>query len=124
MNLYQLDKAVNQVYYLEVLKRLHEKVRRPELFTNSWLLHHDNAPAHRTQSMREFLASKQLTVLEHPSYSSDLAPNDFFLYQKIKEILEGRHFDDIQDIKGNTNTALMAIPEKEFQNSFEGCIRH
>ena len=39
--------TVNQVYYLEVLKRLREKVRRkrPELFaSNSWILHHDNAP--------------------------------------------------------------------------------
>jgi hypothetical protein len=26
------------------------------------------------QSVREFLCSKQITVLEHPPYSSDLAP--------------------------------------------------
>ena len=41
--------TVNQVYYLEVLERLREKVRlkRPELFANnSRILHHDNAPAH------------------------------------------------------------------------------
>jgi len=39
--------TVNQVYYLEVLKKLREKVRRklPEIFANnSWILHHDNAP--------------------------------------------------------------------------------
>jgi len=51
--------TVNQVYYLEVLKRLHEKVRRkqPELFANnSWILHHDNAPAHTALSLREFLS--------------------------------------------------------------------
>ncbi|KAF6272388.1 hypothetical protein mRhiFer1_009549 [Rhinolophus ferrumequinum] len=112
--------TVNQVYYLEVLKRPREKVRRPELFANnSWLLHHDNAPAHSALSVREFLASKQITVLEHPPYSPDLAPSDF-LYPKIKETLKGRHFDDLQDIEGNTMTALRAIPEKEFQNCFEG----
>ena len=27
--------------------------------------------------MREFLATKQITVLEHPANSPDLAPNDF-----------------------------------------------
>jgi hypothetical protein len=27
----------------------------------------------------EFLASKQITVLEHPTYSLDLALNDFFV---------------------------------------------
>jgi hypothetical protein len=45
--------------------------------------------------VREFLATKQITVLEHPTYSPDLARNDFFLFPKIKEILKGRHFDDI-----------------------------
>jgi len=96
---------VNQVYYLEVLKRLHEKVRRkqPKLFANnSWILHHDNTPAHMALSLREFLATKQITVLEHPACSPDLASNDFFLFQKIKEILKGRHFDDIDDIRINT----------------------
>ena len=49
--------TVNQVYYLEVLERLSEKVRRkrPELFANnSWISHHDNAPAHTALSVREF----------------------------------------------------------------------
>jgi len=57
--------TINQLYYLEVLKRLREKVRRkrPELFANnSWTLHHDNAPAHTALSVREFLATKQITV--------------------------------------------------------------
>ena len=75
--------TVNQVYCLEVLKRLREKVRRkrPELFANNLrILHHDNAPAHTALSVREFLATKQkqTTVLEHPAYSPDLAPSDFF----------------------------------------------
>ena len=69
--------TVNQVYYFEVLKRLREKVRRKrqEIFANnSWILHHDNAPAYTALSVREFLATKQITVLEHPVYSPDLAP--------------------------------------------------
>jgi len=49
------------------------------------------------------LATKQITVLEHPAYSLDLASNDFFLFPKIKEILKGRHFDDTDDIRINTN---------------------
>ena len=62
--------TVNKVYYLEVLKKLREKVRRkrPEIFANnSWILHHDNAPAHTALSAREFLATKQITMLEHPA---------------------------------------------------------
>jgi len=60
--------------------------------------------------VREFLATKQITLLEHPDYSPDLAPSDFFLFLKIKEILKGRHFDDIDGIRSNTEAALKAIP--------------
>jgi len=83
--------TVNQVYYLEVLERLREKVRRkrPQLFaSNSWILHHDNEPAHTALSVREFLVTKQITVLEHLVYSPDLASIYFFLFPKIKEILK------------------------------------
>jgi histone-lysine N-methyltransferase SETMAR len=58
-------------------------------------LHYDNVPAHTALSVREFLAPKQITLLERRAYSPDLAPSDFFLFPKIKEILKGRHFDDI-----------------------------
>jgi hypothetical protein len=46
-------------------------------------------------------------MLKHPAYSLDLAPNDFFLCLKVKEILKGRHFDGI---RSNITAALKAIP--------------
>jgi len=63
-------------------------------------------------------------VLEHPAYSPDLAPSDFFLFPKIKEILKGSHFDDIHGIRSNTTAALKAIPQNQFQNCFEGWTKH
>ena len=59
-------------------------------------------------------------MLEHPAYSPDLAPSDFFLFSKIKEILKERHFDAIDDIRSNTRAARKAIPQNQFQNYFEG----
>ena len=91
------------------MERLREKVRwkQPKIFANnSCILHHENAPAHTALSVREFLATKQITVLEHRAYSPDLAPSDFFLFPKIKEILKGRHFDGIDDIRSNTTATL------------------
>ena len=72
-------------------------------------------------SVKEFLATEQTTMLEHPIYSSDLASKDFFLLSKIKEILKGRHFDDIRN---NTTAALKAIPQNQFQNCFVWWTRH
>ena len=77
----------------------------------------------KNKSKEEFLATKQITVLEHPAYSPDLALSDFFLFPKMKEILKGRYFDDIDDSRSNTTAALKAIPQNQFQNCFEGYTR-
>jgi len=71
----------------------------------------------------EFLVTKQITVLEHPANSPDLATSDFFLVPKLKEILKGRHFDDIDDIRSNTTAALKDFPQNQFQNYFKGWTR-
>ena len=72
----------------------------------------------KNKSKEEFLATKQITVFEHPAYSPDLAPSDFFLFPKIKEILKEMHFDDIDDIRSNITAALKAIPQNQYQNCF------
>jgi hypothetical protein len=46
-----------------------------------------NAPAHMALSVREFLAGKQISLLDHRAYLPDLAPCDFVLFLKVKEIL-------------------------------------
>ena len=59
--------TVNQHVYKDVLRRLIRSVRdkRRELWVNdSWVLHHDNAPAHNALSVRQFLAEKNIPVLE------------------------------------------------------------
>jgi hypothetical protein len=61
--------------------------------------------------------------LEHPAFPPDLATNNFYLFPKVKEILKGRNFDDIDNIRINTNAALKGNPQKEFQNGFEGWTR-
>jgi hypothetical protein len=58
---------VSQQCYLEVLTRLRETVRRkrPELCPDKWILRHNNAPAHTALRVREFLAKKSITKINH-----------------------------------------------------------
>jgi hypothetical protein len=51
-------RTVNQHCYLEILAGLREAVRgrRPKLWPDAWILHHDNAPAHDALTVLEFLA--------------------------------------------------------------------
>ena len=79
--------AVNAAFYVEVLKRLRENVRRkrPDQWrNNTWLLHHDNVPAHAALLPRRFLTDNNMTVVPHPPYSPDLAHSDFFLISIIE----------------------------------------
>jgi len=76
--------TINHVYYKEVLTNLCERVRRrPEMWKKgSWVLPQDNVPAHNILSVKSFLTKHKITVLEHPLYSPDLAPYDFFYFQR------------------------------------------
>jgi hypothetical protein len=44
--------SINHAYYVEILKRLREVVRRkrPELRPDNWIFHRGNAPAHKELS--------------------------------------------------------------------------
>jgi len=92
---------VNKQLYQEVLARLRDAVRRErsELWENqTWMLYHDNAPAHASLLIRSYLAKYQTSVVPHPPDSPDLAPGDFLLFPKIKTTLKGRRFQTIEEI--------------------------
>jgi transposase len=119
--------TVNKEFYLKVMKRLREAVRRkrPEAWTNkTWMLHHDNAPPHTSLLIREFLAKQETIVVPQPPYSPALAPADFFLFPKLKSTLKGRRFHTVE-IKENSLQDLRAILQNTFQNwkkCWERCI--
>jgi hypothetical protein len=69
-------------------------------------------------TVSEFLASRQIIVLEHHSYSLDLTPVTFSVLED-KGNIERRHFDDIDDIRSNTMAVLKDIMQNYFKNCFE-----
>jgi hypothetical protein len=44
-------------------------MERSEFWPEKLILHHDNAPAHDALRVREFLAKKSVTKMDHPLYS-------------------------------------------------------
>jgi hypothetical protein len=45
-----------------------------------------------------FLTQKSITEMEHPPYSPELAPDDFWLFPEIKSALKGPRFQNVEDI--------------------------
>jgi len=114
--------TVNAAFYVEVLKRLWENVRRkrPDQWqNNTCLLHHYNAPAHATLLTRRFLTDNNMTVVPHPPYSPDLAPSDCFLFPKRKMKLKWRRFQTLEDIQAESQAVLNTLRENDFQECFK-----
>ncbi|EFN68500.1 Histone-lysine N-methyltransferase SETMAR, partial [Camponotus floridanus] len=114
--------TVNQHYYIEILSTLRERVRRrrPELWkNNSWMLHQDNAPSHSALSVKSFFAKHKITVLDHPPYSPDLAPCDYFLFPKVKSELKGTRFQSVETVKAKATEVLNSLTEADFQHCFQ-----
>ena len=49
---------------------------------------HDNASSHKCEVVtgKSFLVSEKVKVLNHPPYSPNLSPCDFFLFPRLKKI--------------------------------------
>jgi len=108
--------------YTDILRRPSDAVRRkcPEKWrTKSWRFLHDNAPAHRPFLAKDFLAKNNVTTLEHPPYSPDLAAVDFYLFPRLKSALKGRRFCDSTDIMKNATDELKRLSQSGLQECFQ-----
>ena len=88
------------------------------------MLLHDNAPAHSAIRVRQFLAQKMVAVLDHPPYSRDLAPADFFLFPCLKAAVKGARFADVNAIKDRVTDILRSIPQEVFADCFRKLYEH
>ena len=61
--------------------------RRPHTGVYGIKLLHDNASAHKSATVQEYLKESGLDVLDHPPYNSDLSLCDFWLFPRLKEML-------------------------------------
>ncbi|UYV74892.1 hypothetical protein LAZ67_12001701 [Cordylochernes scorpioides] len=115
-------RTINQEVYLGIMRRLREAVRlkRSERWQNSdWILHLDNARPHTAHVVLQFLAKHSTIQIPHPPYSPDLAPNDFFLYPKLKMKLKGRKFDNVYMIQAESKATLRNLSKSDFISCFD-----
>lgn len=112
------QKTVTSEWYTDIcLPQLFEELRnlRPNSGLGSWFLHHDNAPAHRAGATSRFLRASGIKVLEHPSYSPDLAPCDFGLFPFVKNRMKGRKFSTDEQLVGAFEEELELIDKEKWE---------
>jgi histone-lysine N-methyltransferase SETMAR len=86
--------TVNANYIVEALGKFLKVFRqkRPEMAAGDWWFHWDNAAVHTAAMVKDWMVARQFKVIEHPPYSPELAPADFFLFPKVKRELAGLTF--------------------------------
>ena len=118
--------TVNAQYYKMVLQdKLRPAIRkkRPGLLESGVIFHHDNAPVHTARVITELLDQYEWSQLEHPRYSPDLAPCDFWLFPKMKEHLRGQRFESEEDIICATKEAIRHLDKDAYVTAFDGWLR-
>ncbi|CAH2002088.1 unnamed protein product [Acanthoscelides obtectus] len=86
------------------------------------ILHRDNASSHTAQKTRQYLTEENVELLDHPPYSPDLSPSDFFTFPKIKNSLRGQRFQSPEEAVDALKNAVLDLPANEWNKCFENCF--
>ena len=93
--------------------------RRPRTGVRGIKLLHDNAPAHKSATVQEYLKESGLDVLDHPPYSPDLSPCDFWLFPRLKEMLAGHRSESRCGIGSAVYQCLQHLPKEDYRAAFQ-----
>jgi histone-lysine N-methyltransferase SETMAR len=117
--------VVNASYYSDLLRQLRQKIiekRRGKISRGIRLLH-DNAPVHTAAISKATIQECGFMELDHPPYSPDLAPSDYFLFSKLKSELRGKKFNDDDEIKQAVNAHFEGKDSTYFYSGIEALVK-
>jgi len=60
--------------------------------------------------VREFIAKNDIIIIDYPAYSPDLGPSNF-LFPKVKIIMRGERFKDVENKMRNVEASEGSIKE-------------
>ncbi len=115
----QCPQTVNQQLFRAVLRRFdaaHRRRRPHSTVRGRRFLHLDNAPAHNVTLTVALIQQLGWTRLPHPAYSPDLAPNDCWLYSRLKKNLRGMRFPSLAAVKKAVEEEIAQITAMEFHH--------
>ncbi|UYV68738.1 hypothetical protein LAZ67_6000605 [Cordylochernes scorpioides] len=98
------------------------KVLLVAFLDNKGIVHHEYLPAGQTVIKEMYLGiilREAIRKKRSEKWTNDIAPNDFFLFPKLKAVLKGRHFDTRDDIIEKSPLALKSIPKEAYKNCFD-----
>ena len=119
-------KTVTGIYYAEQVLPVvvnHYMATRPRTWVRGLKLLHDNARAHCSAVVQDYLKTQGFKTLPHPANSPDLAPCDFWLNPVIKECLSGRKFETRTAIGRPLFPFTDSIPKCNYKSALKKWIK-
>lgn len=112
-------KTVNSTWYTTIcLPEVFEEMRKNNR-KRRIILHQDNASSHVSAETIDYLLTQNVEWTDHPPYSPDLAPNDFFLFPHIKQKLRGQRFATPEEAVEAFKNHVFEVSESEWKKCFE-----
>ena len=116
--------TITGAYYAGLMGKLRQaiKQKRQGMLTAGVLLLHDNTPVHKLWVAQAAIWECGFEQLNHPPYSPDLVPSDYYLFCNLKAHLCGTRFTDDESLKESTEEWLKEQLE-EFYFSGIGSLK-
>ena len=73
--------------------------------------------------VKSFLSSEKVKVLNHPPYSPDLSPCDFFLFLWLKKMLSGNKYTSRNSLCSAIYQCLQQIPKEDYLSAFRDWVK-
>ena len=95
----QKGKTINGEYYGNLLRQLRKaiKSKRPGKLKKVSLFHQDNASAYKSVVAMSTVNDRGFELIDHPPYSLNLAPSDYFLFPNMNKHLTGNRYQTDYD---------------------------
>ncbi len=119
--------TVTAKVYIGILSRLREAIRRkrPAIWReNSYRLLHDNAPGHTATPTFTAMVETSMKTVDHPPYSPDLAPADFWFFPYLKSQIRGRIFASVPELQDHLMQVISAMPKSMFHKCIHETLPH
>ena len=81
------------------------------------------APPLMCEVVKSFLASEKVKNLNHPPYSPDLSPCDFFVLPRLKKMLSGNKYTSRSSLGSSIYQCLQQIPKKDYLSAFRDWVK-
>lgn len=108
--------------YIQQLVKLNEAItkKRPALANRKGIVfHQDNARPHVAMATQQKLIELNWEVLDHPPYSPDIAPSDYYLFRSLQNFLNEKKFTSDSQVSSALKDYFASKDESFYKQGIE-----